>query len=293
MKRSLPRAALIALAAAAAASLTTAPAGAGVRARTVTVEAPVVLGFTYLNGTVVESVALVEGRPFRRGGMELRGTYAPPDFGGRFTLFDGRGRLSGRAEMSTADGVGFSGPLTVAGGGGRYAHATGTLRFRGVLDTDSVPGVTVLPGLLSGRLRVRPAPAGPGFRTPVKVNLEGKGAKVRFLELSANPFAAKLTSAQATAMDRFGKGVLIETDDVREGTRLRPKVVTWYGPNGTWSAKGTTNLDTGPAGSDPLTVTRGTGRFRGAHGTLAYTLLTDPSVNELEISRIRGRLRFP
>jgi hypothetical protein len=261
-------------------------------AKPVAVKAPVVFGFTALSGTAVESAALVEGRPFRRGGMELRGTYAPPDFDGRFTLFDGRGSLSGRAELSTADGVGFSGPLTVGAGGGRYAHATGRLRFRGVLDTQSVPGVTVLPGLLSGRLRVRSAPARHAFSRPLKVDLEGKGAKVRFLELSADPFAAKLTSAKATAMDRFGRGVLIETDDVREGTRLRPKAVTWYGPGGTWSAKGITDLDTGPSGSDPLAVTGGTGRYRGARGKLAYTLLTEPSVNELEISRIRGRLRF-
>lgn len=256
------------------------------------VEAPVVFGFTYLNGPLVESAALVEGRPFRRGGMELRGTYAPPDFEGRFTLFDGRGRLSGRADLSTADGVGFAGPLTVSGGAGRYARARGTIRFSGVLDGEAVPGVTVLPGLLTGRLRVRPAARRPAFTKPVAVDLEGKGAKVRFLELSANPFAAKLTSAKATAMIRFGKGVLIETDDVIEGTRLRPKVVTWYGVDGTWTARGTTNLDTGPAGSDPLKVTRGTGRYRGAHGTLAYTLLTDPSVDELEVSRLRGRLRF-
>jgi hypothetical protein len=292
VKRSLPRAALIALVATGAAWLGTAPAGA-VKVRTVAVNAPVVFGFTYLNGTVVESAALVEGRPFRRGGMELRGMYAPPDFEGRFTLFDGRGRLSGRAELSTADSVGFSGPLTVAGGGGRYARARGTLRFMGVLDTESVPGVTVLPGLLSGRLRVRPAAARPRFRKPVAIDIEGKGAKVSFLELSANPFAAKLTSANATAMDRFGKGVLVETDDVREGTSLRPKVVTWYGADGTWSARGTTNLDTGPTGSDPLKVTGGTGRYRGARGTLAYTALTEPSVNDLAVSRIRGRLRFP
>jgi hypothetical protein len=287
------RAARTGLAATSVALAVAAPAAAAGEPRTFAVKATVVFGFTYLNGPLVESTAIVEGRPFRRGAMEMRGTYAPPESTSRFTLFDGRGRLSGRADLSTADGVGFSGPLTVSGGRGRYAHARGRLRFMGVLDTESVPGVTVLPGLLSGRLRVRPAAARPAFTKPVPVDLEGKGAKVRFLELSANPFAAKLTSANATAMDRFGKGVRVETDDVREGTSLRPKVVTWYGADGTWSARGTTNLDTGPSGSDPLKVTGGTGRYRGARGTLAYTALTEPSVTELAVSRIRGRLRFP
>jgi hypothetical protein len=264
-----------------------------VKPRRLPVDASVVLGFSYLNGAAVESAALVEGKPFRRGGMEARGSFADSRFTGRFRLFDGRGSLRGSADLSTTDGAFFEGPMKVTGGGGRYARATGRLRFSGTLDSDSVPAVTVLPGELTGRLRVRPARAKPRFTHPVDVDLRGKGAKVRFVEISPNPFLAKLTSAWATAMDRFGTGVLVETDDIREGTRERPKLASWYGTDGTWTARGTTNLDTGPNGSDPLRVTGGTGRYRGARGRIAYTLLTDPGVNDLAISRWRGKLRFP
>ena len=92
---------------------------------------------------------------------------------------------------------------------------------------------------------------------------------MRFLEITANPFLARLTSAHATAMERFGRGVLLDTDEIREGTPERPKVATFYGPDGTWTARGTTNLDTGPSGSDPLKVTGGTGRYRRARGRSA------------------------
>ena len=256
------------------------------------VDAHVVIGFTTVNGSELEAAGLVEGRPFRRGAIELRSTLVNGTASGRFTLFDGRGSLRGRARTHSDDGSTFTGAFTVEAGSGRYARAAGTLRFAGTLDPDSVPAVTVLPGKLEGRLRVRPAEPKPPLTKPLAVDFRGKGAKVRFKQISADPFMAKLTSAGATAMNRFGNGVLIETDDVT-ATPLRPKVVTWYGPDGTWSAKGITNLDTGPMGSDPLRVTGGTGRYRGARGRLAYTLLTPPGVSGLTVSRLRGRLRFP
>jgi hypothetical protein len=95
------------------------------------------------------------------------------------------------------------------------------------------------------------------------------------------------------APDRFGRGVLLKTLDIDLRTQRRPAVITWYGPDGTWTVKGVTNLETGPTGSDPLRVTGGTGRYLGARGTLQHTLLTEPGVSGLSISRLRGKLRFP
>ena len=260
--------------------------------RTLAVKAPVVLGFTDMQGERIESVSLVEGRPFKRGAMELRGTLADGVSAGRFAIYDGRGVVRGHSRAVTMDGSRFEGTFTVDGGSGRYARATGKLHFAGALDTDSVPGVVVLPGKLAGKLHVRPAPPKPAFSKPVSVDRRGKGAKLRFRQVTTDPFFAKLTSGFATALTRFGNGVFIETDDVRADTRLRPKVLTWFGADGTWSAKGTTSLDTGPDGSDPLKVTGGTGRYRGAHGKIGYTLLTDPATSGVQIARLRGRLRF-
>ena len=179
------------------------------------------------------------------------------------------------------------------GGSGRYTRATGKLRFAGAFDSDSIPAVTVLPGTLRGRLRVRPADPKPRLRKPLPIDFRGKGAKVHFRQISTDPFLAKLTSAQATAMGRFGDGVVLDTSDVDLRTPLRPSLVTWYGADGTWTAKGKPSLDTGPSGSDLMRVTGGTGRYRGARGKLGYTLLTDPTVNGLNVVRLRGKVRFP
>jgi hypothetical protein len=162
---------------------------------TVPVQARLVIGFTDVNGADLEAAGLLEGKPFRRGAMELRG--------------------------KLVDGV-----------------ANGALRFRGTLDSNSVPAVTVLPATLRGKLHVHRQEPRPPLARPLPVDLRGKAAKVRFKEISADPVVAKLTTAQATAMERLGNGVLIETDDVDERTRLWPKTVTFYGPDARWTAKG-------------------------------------------------------
>ncbi len=286
---------LIPVSIAAAALLAGAPgAGAGVpAAETVRVNARVVLGFTNDSAVDVEATGLVEGKPFRRGAMELRSRFDGGNANGRFTLFDGRGGLRGRASTSTSDGIHFTGTFTAEGGSGRYAGATGTLRFGGALDSDRVPAVTVLPGTLEGRLRVRPAPPRPARTKPLAIAFRGKSAKVHFHQDSAHPIPAKLTSAVATAMDRFGNGVLLKTQDIDLGTPLRPTVMTWYGADGTWTARGTLDLDSGTTGSDPLKVTGGTGRYRGARGTLAHTLFGSVGFSGVSGSRLRGKLRFP
>ena len=286
---------LISVSLAATALLAGAPgAGAAVpAAETMRVNARVVLGFTNENMVDVEATALVEGRPFRRGAMELRTTFSGAEASGRFTLFDGRGGLRGRSVTETPDGVHFAGRFTVEGGSGRYARATGTLRFRGALDSERIPAVTVMPGRIEGRLRVHPA-APPAPRTrPLAIDIRGKEAKVHFRQLSTEPFLAKLTHAGATAMDRFGRGVLLKTLDIDLRTQRRPAVITWYGPDGTWTVKGVTNLDTGPTGSDPLRVIGGTGSYRGARGTLEHTLFSEPGFSGLSITGLRGKLRFP
>lgn len=266
---------------------------AAASAEVVPVQARVTIGFTNENTTDVEATGLVVGKPFRRGALELRTSFDGATATGRFTLFDGRGSLRGRAVTTTKDLSHFTGTFTADGGSGRYAHATGKLRFSGAFDSDAIPAVTVLPGTLRGRLRVRPVEPKPPRERPLAIDFRGKGAKVHFRQLSADPFLAKLTTAQATAMNRFGNGVLLEVADIDLRTQLRPSVITWYGPDGTWTVKGTPSLDTGPSGSDPLRVTGATGRYRGARGSLAYTLLTDPGFSGLKIVRLRGALRFP
>jgi hypothetical protein len=49
----------------------------------------------------------------------------------------------------------------------------------------------------------------------------------------------------------------------------------------------------GSQGRDRRCRTGGIGRYRRARGKLAYTLLTAPSVNGLNVVRLRGALRFP
>lgn len=130
------------------------------------------------------------------------------------------------------------------------------------------------------------APAGATARART-VDQRGKAAKLRFRQITTDPFFAKLTHGFATRMSRFGTGVRIETSDIAPPA------------DGADLVRGRRHLvrerhdePRHRTGRDPLKVTGGTGRYRGARGTLAYTLLTPPGTSGLQVTRLRGTLRF-
>lgn len=250
------------------------------------VHADVVLGFTSSSGNLLNVAGLATAQPFGRGGISARITLSGATTSGPLAIFDGRGSLKGTIESTTEDGQNYSGTYTVAGGRGRYAHATGTLRFQGHLDSSSVPLVTVLPGNLDGSLRVDPsAPPRPATK-PVAVHLAGEQAKVKAVEQSDH---IDLTTAASTSRQGLGPGVALILTKVT-GARTRPQKWTFYGPNRTWRAHGVRDLDS----SSPtrLTVDGGTGRYRGAHGTLLYRVSGDGSGSGTVTYTLDGRLRF-
>jgi hypothetical protein len=264
------------------------PATAGGRTGTelIAVHAHVVMGFTSQTGGTTTVAGMATSKPFGRGGVSAKLDTTGSSVAGPFAIFDGRGRLLGQARATTPDGQNYTGTFTVRSGSGRFAGATGVLRFSGALDSSSVPAVTVLPGTLDGNLRVQHStPPAPSTRR-IHISYAGEQAKVKAVGQSGY---IDLTSAATTALRGLGPGVVLIQSKV-SSARTRPQTWTFYGQNGTWSARGVRDLDS----SSPtrLTVTGGTRHFRGAHGTLLYKITEDGGVSGRVAYELAGDLQF-
>jgi hypothetical protein len=260
----------------------------------VSVDAPEVFSFADATSRGIEAMGLVQGG-FHRAGFDARLRSSAGGLTGPVALFDGRGAIRGTLRVKFASGGSYAGNLVVSGGSGRYSDATGTLKLAGTTDTTAVPGVTVYPGRLRGSLHVKPIARPAPTRTPIHIDLRGKQTKLRFHVTAGRPYSAQLTAAGETSLPRIGAGVLLFVTDVYADGR-RPVTATFLGADGTWSVRDQTLTATTLSAITPAKVTAGTGRYRGAHGSLSYTVPTSSSTGGVSsgafISRLFGTLRF-
>ena len=258
------------------------------------VDAPEVFSFADVTSRGIEALGLVQG-VFHRAGFDARLRSSAGGQAGPVALFDGHGEIRGTLRVKFASGGSYSGGLVVSGGAGRYSDATGTLKLAGTTDTTSVPGVTVFPGRLRGTLKIKPSVPSTPPRTPIHIDLRGKQTKLHFQVTAGRPYVAQLTAAGETSLPRTGAGVLLLVTDVYADGR-RPVTATFLGSDGTWSVRDPTLTATTLSASTPAKVIAGTGRYRGAHGTLSYTVPTSSSTGGVSsgafISRLFGTLRF-
>ena len=291
-----PRRRLITLLAVSLLLLLPAAAAAAKRPKPVrlAVDAPEV--FSVADGTShgIEALGLVQG-VFGRAGLDARLRSSGSGQEGPVALFDGRGEIRGILHVTIAGTGDYGGRLTVTGGSGRYSRVTGTLTLSGTTDTTSVPGVTVYPGRLRGSLHFTPGSAPSPAHTAVHVDLHGKQTKLAFHVTPGRPYVAQLTAAGETSLPRIGTGVLILVTDIYADGR-RPVTATFLGADGTWSVRDSTLTATTLSAITPARVIAGTGRYRGAYGSLSYTVPTSSSTggvsSRLFVSRLFGTLRF-
>ena len=277
-------------------SLSAATVAAAHRSKSVKllVNAPEVFSVADATSRGREALGLVQGS-FHRAGFDARLRSSAGGQAGPVALFDGRGEIRGTLRVKFASAGSYSGRLIASGGAGRYSDATGTLKLAGTTDTTAVPGVTVFPGRLRGSLHVKPsAPPAPPH-TPIHINLRGKQTKLRFQVTAGRPYSAQLTAAGETSLPRIGSGVLLFVSDVYADGR-RPVTATFLGADGTWSVRDPTLTVTTLSAVTPAKLIAGTGRYRGAHGTLSYTVPTSSSTGGVSsgafVSRLFGTLRF-
>ena len=267
--------------------LMAAPSLASAPQRSQPVHANVVIGFANQAGNHLTLAGIVTGQPFGRGALSGRATQVGSEGSGSAAIFDGRGKLSGILETTLADdGQTVTGRFLVQHGTGRYRRATGTLRFTGMLDGASVPAVVVLAGHLDGNVRLNPAGNPSPSQTAIKIAYAGEQAKVKAVPRSG---MIDLTSAATTSMQGLGPGAALLFQTVSPA-RMRAVTWTFYGPSGRWQAKGVRNLDSGAP--TRMTVTGGTGRYKGAHGSVRYTITDDGGPSGHFAYEMNGTLRF-
>ena len=256
------------------------------------VDAPEVFSFADATSRGIEALGLVQGG-FQRAGFDARLRSSAGELAGPIALFDGRGEIRGTLRVKLASGGSYAGSLVATGGAGRYSHATGTLKLAGT--TAAVPGVTVYPGRLRGSLQVKPMRPSLAARTPIHIDLRGKQTKLRFGVTAGRPYSAQLTAAGETSLPKIGSGVLLFVTDVYADGR-RPITATFLGADGTWSVRDPTLTAATLSAVTPAKVIAGTGRYRGAHGSLSYTVPTSSSTGGVSsgafVSRLFGTLRF-
>ena len=153
-------------------------------------------------------VGAVKGNGIKAGGMHQHLVFRGMGGSGPFEIYDGTGVLKGTLTMTQRDdGNGnpvLSGVQKVTGGEGRWAGASGTLKFSAKPDAESIPGATVVRGTSTGTVSSAPAPT---IATPAP----------RKVDVSGDEATSDLTFP----------GLVLGTAAVLKGTGLAPGVIVY------------------------------------------------------------------